>query len=336
MKPYPLVFHPILVPRVWGGRALESLGKKIPTGRNIGESWEIADLPSSVPYGRSMIANGELAGLTLNQAIANHRDLIMGDATLIDGGFPLLIKFLDARENLSVQVHPDASYAAKHPEAHLKSEAWIIIKAQPDAVLYTGVKPHITRVQFEQHIHSGEVVRDLITVPAVVGDCHYLPSGTCHALGAGIVVAEIQTPSDTTFRLFDWGRPKQHGRELHIEQALECIQFGHPHNPHKPHNPFETNGLRITPMCETEHFNIERVDILRDGTIPIVSNGLPEVWIGLAGRGQIQTPGLSNVDLSGGTTVLVPAELDDSVLHGTAGAWLLRIRLPSPLKGMIA
>jgi len=336
MKPYPLLFHPILKPRVWGGRSLEALGKKLPSNERIGESWEVADLPANIDNGQSIIASGELAGLTLREAIARHHDQIMGGAKLINGGFPLLIKFLDARENLSVQVHPDETYAAAHPEAHLKSEAWVVVQADPGAKIYKGIKPGITPAQFADHIRSGEVVKDLIAVPARIGDCHYLPSGTCHALGAGVVVAEIQTPSDTTFRVYDWGRPAISGRELHIEQALQCIRFNDPNKPHIPHRPIEAGNVRTTLLCETEHFTIERVDGLKNTEFAIVTSGAPEVWMLLDGRARIATPGLSNVDLVPGITALIPAELSDAACSLQAGAWLLRVRRPSPLKGMLA
>ena len=125
-------------------------------------------------------------------------------------------------DNLSVQVHPDDAYVRRHPEARLKSEAWHILDAQPGSVIYAGLKPGVDRDSFAQAIEDGTVVDKLVAIPAVPGECHYLPSGTCHALGAGVLVAEVQTPSDTTFRVWDWGRTS---RELHIEQALECIDF---------------------------------------------------------------------------------------------------------------
>ena len=159
MIPYPLLFHPILKAKVWGGRELGKLGKSLPPGALIGESWELADLPESIAEGRSVIANGELSGKPLRQALQQFKFQIMGDAPLTpDGGFPLLIKFLDARQNLSVQVHPDDQYARSHPEAHLKSEAWIIISAEPGAVIYKGVKPSVTAQQFADHIRNGAVV----------------------------------------------------------------------------------------------------------------------------------------------------------------------------------
>ena len=231
---YPLQFEPIYKPKVWGGRALESLGRALPgdTSNRIGESWELADLSKSSASGggggqeRSVIANGPLAGKTLHDVIQRYGDRLLGRLRLNDdGGFPLLVKFLDAQQNLSVQVHPSVDYAQEHPDAHLKSEAWYIIDAQPGAVIYKGIRDGVTAEQFRQAIDAGQVEELMIPVPVKTGDCHYLPSGTCHALGAGILVAEVQTPSDTTFRVYDWGRTD---RELHLEQAMQCIHFGPP------------------------------------------------------------------------------------------------------------
>jgi mannose-6-phosphate isomerase len=145
-----------------------------------------------------------------------------------DGGFPLLIKYLDAREHLSVQVHPSPAFARANPGAHLKTECWLVLAAEPGAMIYKGVKQGVTRERFEQELRAGGggVVALLESVPARVGECHNLPSGTVHALGAGVLVAEVQTPSDTTFRVYDWGRTDQGApRQLHIRESLECIQW---------------------------------------------------------------------------------------------------------------
>ncbi len=335
MTPYPLLFHPILKERVWGGRSLATLGKPLPPGTPIGESWELADLPETIEQGRSTIANGPLAGRTLRQAIAEHREAILGAAKLTpEGGFPLLIKYLDARENLSVQVHPDEAYVARHPEAHLKSEAWVIMSAEPGAVIYKGVNPDVTREQFAQDLQSDRVIDDLVAVPVAPGDCHYLPSGTCHALGGGIVAAEIQTPSDTTFRVYDWSRQ---GRELHVEQALECIRFG-PSSAEPPpqRKPIKTKGIQTTPLVETAYFAIERIEIEARVRLEVVTSGMPVVWMILAGAGRVEADNAPTIDLTPGTTALMPAELNGGVAVLEPESSLLWVSLPSPLKGLLA
>ncbi|MHC4209975.1 MAG: type I phosphomannose isomerase catalytic subunit [Planctomycetota bacterium] len=335
MEPYPLVFEPILKEKVWGGRNLADLGKPLPSSTMVGESWELADLPESIEGGRSVIANGPLAGRTLQAAIDAWRPQIMGGAELsAEGGFPLLLKFLDARENLSVQVHPDQAYVDRHPEAHLKSEAWFVVKADRGSVIYKGVKPHVTAEDFARHITTGEVVEDLIAVEVAPGDCHYLPSGTCHALGAGILVAEIQTPSDTTFRVYDWGRTD---RQLHVEEALECITFGAaPQAAEAPGVPVEVEGLRTTPRSKTEYFAIEQVEAVADAFYRVETSGMPEVWMMLRGRGRIEAATSPPVGLAAGTTVLVPAALAGAEAALDPAAMLLRITLRSPLEGLIA
>lgn len=240
MNPYPLLLRPMLFPKVWGGDRLARFAKAVRSGDRIGESWEVADLDSTSASGaggapaRSIIDNGPLAGATIRGAIDTFGPLAMlGPAPTTSAApapaspaFPLLVKYLDARENLSVQVHPSIAYAKSHPGTHLKTECWYILDAQPGSMIYKGVRDGVTRDSFEQHLRQGDgsaVLADLEAVPAIPGEMHNLPSGTVHALGAGVLVAEVQTPSDTTFRVYDWGRA---GRELHIDAALECITFG--------------------------------------------------------------------------------------------------------------
>ena len=335
MIPYPLLFRPILKEKVWGGGNLAGLGKTLPADTPIGESWELADLPETIPHGRSIIANGPLAGMMLRHAITEHRPAIMGGATLTgEGGFPLLIKFLDACDNLSVQVHPDEAYVRKHPEAFIKSEAWIIVKARAGAVIYKGVKPSVTPEQFARHIEQGTVVDDLVAILVTPGECYYLPSGTCHALGAGIVVAEIQSPSDTTFRVYDWGRT---GRALHIDQALQCITFGAPQRPAlDAGDPVEIDGLRTTPLVRTAFFALERLETDRPLRHRIETSGMPEIWIVLGGGGRVETPDAPSVPLSPGATVLLPGALDGAEADLAAETQLIRVTLPSPLEGKLA
>ncbi len=346
VQPYPLLFEPIFKEKVWGGRSLATLGKALPPGALIGESWELADLPETVPGGQSIIANGELAGSSLRAAIRAGGEQIMGAAAPAPGGgFPLLIKYLDACENLSVQVHPDEEYVRHHPEAHLKSEAWIVLRARPGAVIYKGVKAQVGPDEFRRHLETGAVADDLVVFAVEPGQCHYLPSGTCHALGAGIVVAEIQTPSDTTFRVFDWGR---RGRDLHIDQALQCIRFGQtPMGPQTPGTPSEVGGLRTTPLLKTELFEIERIEARAGASLEIVTSGMPIVWMVVAGGGNLApgTPGTAGtpgtptapaVELRTGTTVLIPAALCGSKALFARDTALLRVTPRSPLEGLIA
>ncbi|MBT8487076.1 MAG: class I mannose-6-phosphate isomerase [Phycisphaerales bacterium] len=331
---YPLVLTPILKPRVWGGRRLADLGKLLPPETPIGESWELADLPDSIEDGRSVIANGPWTGRTLRDAIAADRGGVLGQATPTpEGGFPLLLKYLDARENLSVQVHPTPAYVASHPGTAVKSEAWIVLAAEPDAVIYRGLQPGVTAETLASNIASDAVIGDLRVVPAVPGTCHYLPSGTCHALGAGVLVAEVQTPSDTTFRVYDWGRS---GRALHIEQALACIDFtdDRAEGPPAP-EPIETDGVRLTPLAETPHFSIDRVEVIAPASWPVITNELPVAWMVTRGAGLLRG-GDVEVIARTGMTIVWPAGVAKTHASMDAGSELIEIRLPSPLKNMIA
>jgi mannose-6-phosphate isomerase len=303
-RPYPFVLEPILMEKVWGGTRLAGLGKKLPAGKAIGESWELCDFSATSVSGggggsaRSLVASGPLQGKTIHDAlVAWGRDLLGDVSPTADGNVPLLIKFLDARENLSVQVHPSARYAASHADAHLKTECWIILDAEPGSVIYKGIKPGVTRAAFEQHIKDGTVANDMISVPAVVGECHNLPSGTCHALGAGVLIAEVQTPSDTTYRVFDWGRT---GRQLHIEQAMECIEFG----PAPAATKLEGATGR-TRLVTTEYFTVDR--IREQGSIK-AGEGM-SAWMVLDGKATVKAPGASveNQGVGKGQTFVVPA-----------------------------
>ena len=200
---YPFIFKPIFKDRIWGGRELERLfAKKIPAGQPTGESWEISDRHGDA----SVIANGPLAGKDLRWLMENHAAEILGDAKpAAEGRFPLLCKILDAREKLSLQVHPPASKAAEL-KGEPKTEMWFIADAAPDASLYVGLKNSVTRAEFEQKISDGSVAECFHRIPVKAGDTMFLPSGRVHAIGDGLVIFEIQQNSDTTYRVFDWNR----------------------------------------------------------------------------------------------------------------------------------
>lgn len=311
--PYPLVFEPLLFEKVWGGRRLERFGKRLPPGKLIGESWELADLASTSASGaggdaaRSVVANGPWRGRTLHDVLREWD--VLGDpartAAAAAGGFPLLVKFLDARENLSVQVHPSAAYADAHPGANLKTECWYVLDAEPGSLIYKGVRPGVTREAFAAHIADGSVAADLEAAPAVPGQMHNLPSGTVHALGAGVLVAEIQTPSDTTFRVFDWGRS---GRALHIAEALECIDFG-------PAPAAARGGERESKLVSTPFYTVEEWNLSCERK-PVGKGCL--VLMVLEGAGAVCPAGggFEEVEFRGGATILVPVACGAEIAAG--------------------
>ncbi len=225
----PLRLTPILVPKPWGGRRFESIGRSLPHGVQVGESWEVADLEpgssAAVDDPISRVSSGPMEGLGLSDLIRADTDAFLGITRPVAGRFPLLVKFLDAREHLSVQVHPSEAYLRDDPTVSVKVETWIVLHAEPGAELMIGTQPGVSLERFTAAAGSPAMVPLLRRVPAVVGEVHHVPAGTVHALGAGVMVAEVQTPSDTTFRMYDWteeyGRAR---RELHRDEGVRAME----------------------------------------------------------------------------------------------------------------
>lgn len=313
MHPYPLVLEPILKEKVWGGRRLEGLGKSLADGVLVGESWELADLDSTSADGaggeaaHSVIVNGEMRGLTLREVMTALGPNLMGTTRASgSGGFPLLAKFLDAREHLSVQVHPSAAYASSHVGAHLKTESWYIVDAEEDGAIYRGVRAGVTKEAFRRAIEAGGVEEMLVRVPVRAGDVHHLESGTVHALGGGVLVAEVQTPSDTTFRVYDWGRT---GRKLHVEEAMACIDFGDADS-----RPIRGDGSGRSLLVTTAHYVLSELRMSGGAErVESLEQDRPVVWMVLRGSGVLRAldSGFGDVAVGTGTTVLLPASLRD-------------------------
>jgi mannose-6-phosphate isomerase len=304
MKAYPLKFKPIYKRRIWGGQRLQEVfGKDIPAGEKIGESWEIADLPEDLSARRmadkSIIANGELAGQTIGSAIEKYPKEIMGDEKFA-GPFPLLIKFLDAGDILSVQVHPDKEACQRLGKGEPKTECWYIVSATDRAVIYKGVKKGVTKEKFAEAIKKGNAAEMLVKVTVREGECHSLPAGTAHSIGAGILIAEIQTPSDTTYRVYDWNRIDADGkkRELHIEEALESIHFGQRGD--------ELMVTRFGRLADCENFKVDK-GYQGKGSEVLIRPGEMKVLIIVSGRGTIAGAELEAVEFKAGDTILIPA-----------------------------
>ena len=320
---YPLAFHPIFKQRVWGGRELECLyHKPLPPGLVIGESWEISDRPGDV----SVIGNGPLAGQDLHWLMEHHAAELLGRAAPHSGRFPLLVKILDAQDKLSLQVHPPPAKAAELG-GEAKTEMWFVAKAAPGAALYAGLKHGVTRAEFEAKIQSGAVVECFHRVEVRSGDAIFLPSGRVHALGAGLVIFEIQQNSDTTYRVFDWNRRGLDGnfRELHIAQSLASIDF----------NDFEPSLLptvwsrdgerRVRPLLRHALFSVEVQEVVSGASVALPP-GKTQI-IGLVeGRAQLGG-GQATLTLAAGEFGLVPASLSEVAVRAETPATLLRVEM---------
>ena len=337
---YPLKFKPRIVEKIWGGRKLEtSLGKAIPAGIQIGESWELFDFPpgvvdKSTDWVSAVVANGPLAGKTLHSLVVEYGADLLGDVPPIGPGgqFPILIKFLDAREDLSIQVHPDDQYCQANPGAHLKSEAWYVVDHEPDARLFKGLAAGATPASFREAIKNGTVEDAVKTIPAKVGQCHYLPSGTIHALGAGILVAEVQTPSDTTFRVYDFNRIEAatgKTRELHIEQALQCINFDTPDPPEQTRSHVAGYFTTVSSLVSSPYFKIEKVRMV-EGVEEPVPYDQPVVWIVLDGKAEVRVDGVKPpTSIARGDTVLLPANMKNPIIKTLADCTWLEVTFPT-------
>jgi mannose-6-phosphate isomerase len=288
---YPYKFTPALVERVWGGNALARYGKPVPPGKRIGESWEISDRDDV----QSVIANGPDKGKTLRQQIEAHGVQLLGTAVVgrkLNGEtspavvgrvpsrgegeptaqrFPLLIKLLDARERLSLQVHPPASVAAKL-KGEPKTEMWYVLDADQNAHLIAGLRRGISAADLMRSLEgigaggqAPKVIEDCIyRFPVLPGDTFFVPSGRMHAIDAGVVLVEIQQNSDTTYRVYDWGRVGLDGkpRQLHLQQSLVCIDF-EDFEPKKQRAIVEQKGVNgLWRLVECEHFHVHRLDVL--------------------------------------------------------------------------
>lgn len=315
MKMYPMKCRPIFKSRIWGGQKLcEVFGKALPPSEKIGESWELSGLPEDA----TIIENGAFAGQNLNAILSGYSKAIAGREAM-SGVFPLLIKFIDAQDVLSVQVHPDATVCLRMGQGAPKTECWYIVQADPGAVIYKGLKPGTTRRQFEQAVKNGTSDQLMNKVQVRPGECHFIPSGACHAIGAGLLIAEIQQPSDTTYRVFDWNRvDAQTGksRQLHIEQALESINFD------LPLDILTVNS--IGRLVDVPEFSVDKGHQAANCEV-FFKAGIMKTVVFLSGTGFFQGHGIDNVAFRAGNTFLLPVEFEGVLRFQQESEYLIAI-----------
>jgi mannose-6-phosphate isomerase len=300
MDLYPLNFNPVYKEKIWGGtRIKEVFNRDLPADR-IGESWEVTAQPGEI----STVKNGVLKGEKLTGLIKEFPLEMLGRKTSY---FPLLIKYIDANDKLSVQVHPDNDYARRVEGVSGKSEMWYVIKAQPGAKLIYGLKPGTTREVFARSIKDRTIEEYLNEVEVKEGDTFFMPAGTVHAIEEGILIAEIQQNSDITYRIHDWGRTDSNGkpRALHIEKALDVINFN---------SVFERSGNTGSLLANCPYFVVEKLDILNNFRLVFNKKSF-FVLLTINGEGAIYHNDL-RYNLTPGITYFLPAALDEITIKG--------------------
>ncbi|OXU15889.1 type I phosphomannose isomerase catalytic subunit [Sedimentisphaera salicampi] len=291
---YPIKFEPILVEKVWGGNSICRKFLNNPSdNRKIGESWLLSDIPGA----RSRIVNGELKGLSINEIVEKYPSELFGGKFAL-GSFPLMIKIIDAGDRLSLQVHPDQKTCEETGKGNPKTECWYILDAEPDSFIYKGLKEGVTPDQLRQGIETSDCERLLQKVHVKPGECHFIPSGTFHAIGSGILIAEIQQPSDTTYRVYDWGRMGQDGspRQLHIKEALDCIK-----NMPDPANEPTTEGR----LVDADEFNVDKKSLAAGEGLKWDKGDLAAVFAA-EGEGSIKGNFQGEVKYGPGECIILP------------------------------
>ncbi len=302
---HPLRFEPIIKRLIWGGHRLGSvLRKPIGEGSQYAESWELSDHRADI----SVVADGPLAGMTLRDLVRYRTEELLGPALAHLRQFPLLVKYIDAEQVLSVQVHPDDERGRRLADDNGKTETWVVIAAEPGSVIYAGLKRGVTRESFAAAIEAGEVEPLLHKIPARAGDCILIPAGVVHAIGAGVMLAEIQQMSDATFRVFDWNRIGTDGkpRQLHVAQALESTDFEI-----GPVDPIATcpepiEGGTRERLSHTDYFSLERLRL--SGPALIGRDDRFTILMALGGDVVVRTEDES-CTLQLGETMLLPASV---------------------------
>lgn len=320
MLNYPIRFEPILKDKIWGGNKLKEILHKNSSQDNLGESWEISGVKNDI----SVVKNGALQGKKLTEILAEHGAAILGKKNheIFGSEFPLLIKFIDAKTELSVQLHPNDKIAKERHNSFGKTEMWYILQADEGAEINVGFKKSISKAEYLEHLNAGKIT-DLLNFEKVQkGESYFINTGKVHAIGAGVLLAEIQQTSDITYRIYDWDRVDDQGnaRELHTDLALDAIDFEKKDDFKRPYS-----------HVQNKSNNIARCDYFTTNFLPVQGNISKDyseldsfvIYMGVSGTAEIMINGNSE-KISKGETLLVAAK-NTEVTITSEGAELLEI-----------
>jgi mannose-6-phosphate isomerase len=322
---YPLRFVPTYQYRLWGGRRLEGVfGRPLPGHEPIGEAWLLSDRPDHA----SQVAEGLLEGRTLGQLMAQYAEPLMGTMAGRFASFPLLLKFLDAKQMLSVQVHPSDAYPELLPAGETgKTEAWVVLSRGPGGRVYAGLKPGATRDTLQRAVTDGTLANELASFAPKPGDAVFISAGTVHSLGDDVVVFEVQQNSDVTFRLFDWNhvdRKTGQPRPLQVAEALACIYYAKgPVLPVVPRADAATHARET--LFDCRHFSVWRTRTA--DPFAVGSAGVPRVLVCIDGVGHVEHRGAPYATAQG-DVMLLPAEVGVCAFRPKGAVTLLEIALP--------
>ncbi|NLL82908.1 MAG: class I mannose-6-phosphate isomerase [Lentisphaerae bacterium] len=327
LESYPLLFEPVYKDYLWGGERIRELYGRTGTPEVCAESWEV----STRPEGMSVVNNGVYAGLSLAELVRRYQAELVGVAAPQAGEFPLLFKVIDARERLSVQVHPDNAGAAEHG-GEAKNEMWVVLECNPGATLFAGFKNGATAESLCGALAGGSAATLLNEMAVQRGDALYIPGGLVHAIGSGNMIYEVQQNSNTTYRLYDWERRDKNGqmRQLHIEEALRVINWGLGRPEfvrHVTNDPTcTTEGNRCYEVVNSPYFKLKRFSLSSSEAIGITGDSFRVLFV-KEGRVAV-TSGGCTVDLTAGMSCLIPAMAGSVLFEPDNSAELLVTALP--------
>ncbi|WP_189604997.1 type I phosphomannose isomerase catalytic subunit [Salinimicrobium marinum] len=320
MLDYPIKFKPIIKEKIWGGKKLREVLNKDSEGENLGESWEISGVPEAV----SVVENGPLQGFSLNRVIVDYKDEFLGEKIYKEFGadFPLLIKFIDAKTELSVQLHPNDELARQRHNSFGKTEMWYIMQADEGAEINIGFKETISKADYIKQLEEGKITDVLNFEKVKKGDSFFINTGKVHAIGAGVLLAEIQQTSDITYRIYDWDRKDAEGnsRELHTALAIDAIDFE------------KKDDYRLDyDSVENQSSNIAKCRYFTTNFLPVKGKVKKDysktdsfvIYMCVSGTAQVEVNGNSE-PIAQGQTILIPA-INKSVNITSKNAELLEV-----------